>query len=155
MVIYIPVLLNDLFAFAKMAPWLQEEFPSQIVCHLTNASFVLCIKSTLKTTQILRLDSFIWTCFGISLPSNVFFNKNKLLTSHDMNSWVGLWLGHTLPKATGWAHWLSFKQPYFMSYSTLSTAKNYLKPSSSGQKTLNSCLRQASSRLQPDTGPIK
>lgn len=45
--------------------------------------------------------------------SNVFFNKDKPLTSDDMNSWIGLWLGHTLPKAAGWAHWLSSEQPYF------------------------------------------
>lgn len=45
--------------------------------------------------------------------SNVFSNKNKPPTSDDMNSWTGFWLGHTLPKAAGWAHWLSFEQLYF------------------------------------------
>lgn len=43
----------------------------------------------------------IWQIF----VSNVFFNKNKPLKSDDMNSWVERWLGHTLPKAAGWALW--------------------------------------------------
>lgn len=54
-----------------------------------------------------------WDTIWHVLPSDVFFNKNQPLTPDDMNSWVGLWLGHTLPKAGGWAHWLSFEQPCF------------------------------------------
>ena len=69
MVIQIPVLLSDLLAYARMAPGLQKEFPTQMLHHLTNASLVLCTKSMLKTTQILYLDSFLWTVFGISLQA--------------------------------------------------------------------------------------
>ena len=45
------VLLSDLLAYAKIALGLQKEFPLQMLCHLTNASFVLCAKSTLRTAQ--------------------------------------------------------------------------------------------------------
>ena len=86
MAIQIPVLLTDLLAYAKMALGLQKEFPLQMLCHLTNASFVLCAKSTLKDRPdfvplFISLDT-TWHAFG----SNVFFSKNKPLTSDDINS---------------------------------------------------------------------
>lgn len=80
MVIQIPVLLSDLLAYSRMAPGLKKEFPSQMVSHLTNASFVLCTKSTQKTAQILYLDSFLRTLFGICLQAmSSSIRKNHLL----------------------------------------------------------------------------
>lgn len=102
MAIQIPVLLTDLLVSAKMALGLQREFPLQMLCHLTNASFVLCAKPALKDRPdfipwFISLDT-AWQAFA----SNVFFNKNKLLTSDDINSWVGLWLGqHCLRQQAG------------------------------------------------------
>lgn len=58
MAMQIPVLLTDLLAYAKMALGLQKEFPLQMLCHLTNASFVLCAKSTLRTALTLYLIHF-------------------------------------------------------------------------------------------------
>lgn len=113
MAIEMPVWLSDLLACAKMAPGLLKEFPSQTLCHLTNASFVLCAKSTLRTAQILYLDSLLWTLFGMSSQAMSSLIRTNHLTSDDMNSWIGLRLGHTLPKAADWAHWLSSEQPYF------------------------------------------
>lgn len=63
-----PVLLSDL-AYAKITLGLQKEFPLQMLCHLTNASFVLCAKSTLRTAQNLYHDSFLWTLLGMSLQA--------------------------------------------------------------------------------------
>lgn len=65
MAIQIPGLLSDLLADAKMALGLQKEFPLPMLCHITNASFVLCAKSTLRTAQTLYLDSFLWTLLGM------------------------------------------------------------------------------------------
>lgn len=79
-------LLNDLLAYAKVAPSLQKEFPSQILCHLTNASFVLCAKSTLKTAQVLYPDSFLQTLFDMSLGATSSSIRTNHLTSDDMNS---------------------------------------------------------------------
>lgn len=69
MAIQMPVLLSDLLVYAKITPGLQKEFPSQIFCRLTNASFVLYAKPTLRTAQILYRDSFLWTLLGMSLQA--------------------------------------------------------------------------------------
>lgn len=56
-----------------------------------------------------------------------------------MNSWVGLWVGHTLPEAAAWVFWPLWAALLSCpSYSTSNTAKNCPGPSSFEQKTLRS-----------------
>lgn len=157
MVIQIPVLLSDLLAYSRMAPGLKKRIPFTDGQPPHKCFFCPMYKINSKDRPdfipwFISSDT-IWHMFA----SNVFFNKKKPLTSDDMNSWEGLWLGHTLPKAGGWAHWLSFEQPCFYVLVTQLWALPKVISSQVflDKNTQNSCLLQASRRLQPDIGPVK
>lgn len=104
MAVQIQAMWRNLLAHAKVAPQSAELWKHclhQNLCHHTHAAFVLRTKPTQGLprfcTWFISSDA-AWHAFG----RNVFFNKNKPLTSDDMDSWVLLWLDtHCLRQQAG------------------------------------------------------